>query len=401
MKLVFCLSVLHFFSLIDCFIKNDLKKFHKRCRYVDDGFVSKDCGLAPTLEEFQEFLKKQAIQVAHLAKTNPCGFTICSKFKRDLEFNYQLESRSDLESRQGTGKSLLSDSAPVTASADGTLSLYGTVPIPAPMKATKRDIKDEITHQQTKRSVFKRSLNGKPTHRSLLKRNLNEPISSRSLSKRNISDKPSHRSLSKRSVVEPMTYSQFVTRQDTSTSLLADNKPVTASADGTLSVYGTVAIAPPVPVTKRELALKVKENHIRSFVFEEGNQMSSIEIRQATTLSLMADNQPVTGLPDGTLAAYGTVPITPPVKRDISDEHELFERDDLIDEFLNEAKVEKRENESRITHENRSINIRKINDEIVLELIKRKQDVSEDELIARNLPMTTGEDGKHYLFGTR
>ena len=53
-----------------------------------------------------------------------CGFTICSKFKRDLEFNYnQLESRSHLNPRQRSSKSLLSDNAPVTASADGTLSL--------------------------------------------------------------------------------------------------------------------------------------------------------------------------------------------------------------------------------------------------------------------------------------
>ncbi|EGG07372.1 uncharacterized protein MELLADRAFT_105937 [Melampsora larici-populina 98AG31] len=406
MKLVFFLFLLNFFSLITCFIKKDLNQFHKRCQFVDDGFVTKDCGLAPTLEEFHEFLKKQALQVAQFAKSNPCGFTICSKFKRDLEFNYQqLESRStDLISRQSS-TSLLSDDAPVTASADGTLSLYGTVPIPAPMKATKRDVKDEIQSQKHKRSVFKRSLDEHLSSRSILKRSLHEPISSRSLSKRNSNEKPPHRSLLKRSGLEPVSSSHFMTRQVTSTSLLADNKPVTASADGTLSVYGTVEIAPPVtPVTKRELKvldMKVKENHIRSFVYEEGNQMSSIEIRQETTKTLMADNQPVTGLPDGTLAVYGTVPITPPVKRDLDDEHELFERDDLIDEFLNEARVEKRENESEIMHERRARTSRKMNDETVLELIKRKQDVSEDELIVRNLPMMIGKDGKMYLFGSR
>ncbi|KAH9814817.1 hypothetical protein DFH28DRAFT_1082598 [Melampsora americana] len=320
MKLVFFfISFFNLISFITCFFKSsNLNRVYKRCQFVDDGFVRKDCGLAPTLEEFQEFLKKQAIQVANLAQSN-------------------LEPSKN---------PLLSDNVPVTASADGTLSRYGTVPIPAPMKVTKRDLEDQITNQSTHRS------------------------------KRKIDEKASDRSLLKSRVVEPPSHSQFITRQVTSTSLLADNKPVTASADGTLSV-----------------------NHIRSFLFEETHQMSSLEIRQVTTKSLLADNQPVTGLPDGTLAVYGSIPIAPPVKRDFNDEHELFERDDLIDEFLKEAILEKREDEN-LTKENRSINSGEDDEKLVLELIKRKEEVSEEELIVRNLPMRIGRDGKLYLFGS-
>ncbi|POV98434.1 hypothetical protein PSTT_14431, partial [Puccinia striiformis] len=61
----------------------------KRCDFVDDGLVRKDCGSMFTMEEFAAFLAKQAAEVAELAITNPCGLLTCSKrFKRDLDFQY-------------------------------------------------------------------------------------------------------------------------------------------------------------------------------------------------------------------------------------------------------------------------------------------------------------------------
>ncbi|KAH9814823.1 hypothetical protein DFH28DRAFT_894001 [Melampsora americana] len=85
---ILLLSFLSFASTEDSEVKNSDGSIKKRCVYVDDGFELKDCGEAPTKSEFAEFLKKQAEDVARLAREFPCGYTYCPRFKRDLEFIY-------------------------------------------------------------------------------------------------------------------------------------------------------------------------------------------------------------------------------------------------------------------------------------------------------------------------
>ncbi|CAH7672539.1 expressed protein [Phakopsora pachyrhizi] len=79
----------------------------KRCKYVDDGFVTKDCGLAPTVEELANFFKKQAADLAELAITNH------KISKRQLDFVYSAKAkvdlleRRDVESHEGQQKDTL------------------------------------------------------------------------------------------------------------------------------------------------------------------------------------------------------------------------------------------------------------------------------------------------------
>lgn len=93
---ILLLSFLSFASTEDSSVKNSAGSIKKRCAYVDDGFALKDCGNAPTQSEFADFLKKQAEEVARLAREFPCGYTSCPNFKRDLEFIYHtIEKRKN------------------------------------------------------------------------------------------------------------------------------------------------------------------------------------------------------------------------------------------------------------------------------------------------------------------
>ncbi|KAG0151236.1 hypothetical protein CROQUDRAFT_130189 [Cronartium quercuum f. sp. fusiforme G11] len=110
--------------LVACVSSQDHRPHKKRCNYVDDGFLLKDCGYAPTKEAFTEFLKTQASEVARLAQEFPCGFTSCPKFKRDLEFHYQSSSTPTSKAHE---ERLLSSSPVITTKiSDGYHSSFSS-----------------------------------------------------------------------------------------------------------------------------------------------------------------------------------------------------------------------------------------------------------------------------------
>ncbi|EGG07369.1 uncharacterized protein MELLADRAFT_62682 [Melampsora larici-populina 98AG31] len=107
-KILF-LSFLSFASTKDSEDKNSVGSIKKRCVFMDDGFELKDCGNAPTQSEFAEFLKRQAKEVARLAREFPCGYTYCPKFKRDLEFIYKSIEKHEDEVRLKSNSGDVSD----------------------------------------------------------------------------------------------------------------------------------------------------------------------------------------------------------------------------------------------------------------------------------------------------
>ncbi|KAG0151229.1 hypothetical protein CROQUDRAFT_668074 [Cronartium quercuum f. sp. fusiforme G11] len=310
-------SSLLLFSFLSWFINSSVqsgdpngnRRMKKRCTYVDDGLIAKDCGKAPTTAEFEAFMKKQAADVEVLSMTKPCGFTFCSKMKmkRDLDFVYRSKSQPDLVAR-------------------------GTLPV------VKRDLKaTSVSHRS--QSLVKRNLNGPPRPRPANRRQL---------------------------------------------------------------------LAASLREGSRQRDLKNQESLLE-------RRADELHTRQASTSTFLADNTPVTGLPDGNLKPYRSLAISPPENRELesnfverqtsrSDQGlgDLEERD-LIENLVQEAVLEKKMHESELERremETRSLELGN-SKEVVVELLRRGVEVSEKELIARHLPVIMSGDGKLHLFGTR
>ncbi|KAI8457374.1 hypothetical protein BY996DRAFT_6411704 [Phakopsora pachyrhizi] len=229
---------------------------------LNDGFVTKDCGLAPTVEELANFFKKQAADLAELAITNPCGFTSCPDkiSKRQLDFVYSAKAkvdlleRRDVESHEGQQKD--------------TLKI--------------RNIYYYEIGQNQKRTM-KRS-----TDKRRLLEAVYQPIVARADGTLYTHEtKVIVPSAKKRG--EPSQIKVLKRRQ----TLEADDQPTGARADGTLYTYGTEDMAP--PAKKRG----------------ETSQRRVFKSRQ----TLEADDRATGARADGTLYAYGTEDMAPPAKK--------------------------------------------------------------------------------------
>jgi hypothetical protein len=322
----------------------------KRCTFVDDGFVAKDCGNALTADGLTQFFATQASQVAQLQATNPCGFTTCPKMKRDTELTY---SGGDVEKRQAN---MLSDTVPVTGDASGNLAPFNGGAAP------KRDLEERQDVASGSQGKIARAVEaGQNMLADLV------PVTSDAQG--NLS--PFNGGATSKRDEEAVKFGGVATSKravEAGQNMLADLVPVTSDAQGNLSPFNGGATS-----KRDEEAVEVLDT--RSLSHEEllarGIDLDEDE--------LLARNLPTMRTADGRLVLFGSrsASVPEPVKRDQIDElHERIRRGEV------EADPQP---VARDTIEERDL----------------VDENDEDELIRRNVAVGRDANGNLYRFGTR